>query len=297
MNLEYLKSFYETVNQNSISKAAKELHLTQPALSLQLKNLEKELNAKLLIRSNKGVSLTDEGQVVYDYANTLLSIQGNIKRDLINLKQEVPTLIIGSCKSVGEYALPCSIYTFKKLHKEVDINMQVSNSISVLNQLKNHEINIGIIQIDAVDYDDIVTKTIVSDELVLIGSYKKDSTKIDLEELKQIPIILREDDSGSKIILQKALKEKNIDINELNIIYSLNSIEAIKSSIISKKGFAFLPKLSIMQELKENWVSIIDINDLDISFEYFIASRKNYKFSSYEEDFIDFIISSKRGFC
>ncbi|WXR62445.1 LysR family transcriptional regulator [Peptostreptococcaceae bacterium AGR-M142] len=297
MNLEYLKSFYETVNQNSISKAAKELHLTQPALSLQLKNLEKELNAKLLIRSNKGVSLTDEGQVVYDYANTLLSIQGNIKRDLINLKQEVPTLIIGSCKSVGEYALPCSIYTFKKLHKEVDINMQVSNSISVLNQLKNHEINIGIIQIDAVDYDDIKTQKIVSDELVLIGSYKKDSTKIDLEELKQIPIILREDDSGSKIILQKALKEKNIDINELNIIYSLNSIEAIKSSIISKKGFAFLPKLSIMQELKENWVSIIDINDLDISFEYFIASRKNYKFSSYEEDFIDFIISSKRGFC
>ncbi|MCT4584211.1 MAG: LysR family transcriptional regulator [Peptostreptococcaceae bacterium] len=297
MNLEYLKSFYETVNQNSISKAAKELHLTQPALSLQLKNLEKELNAKLLIRSNKGVSLTDEGQVVYDYANTLLSIQGNIKRDLINLKQEIPTLIIGSCKSVGEYALPCSIYTFKKLHKEVDINMQVSNSISVLNQLKNHEINIGIIQIDAVDYDDIKTQTIVSDELVLIGSYKKDSTKIDLEELKQIPIILREDDSGSKIILQKALKEKNIDINELNIIYSLNSIEAIKSSIISKKGFAFLPKLSIMQELKENWVSIIGINDLDISFEYFIASRKNYKFSSYEEDFIDFIISSKRGFC
>ncbi len=297
MNLEYLKSFYETVNQNSISKAAKELHLTQPALSLQLKNLEKELNAKLLIRSNKGVSLTDEGQVVYDYANTLLSIQGNIKRDLINLKQEIPTLIIGSCKSVGEYALPCSIYTFKKLHKEVDINMQVSNSISVLNQLKNHEINIGIIQIDAVDYDDIKTQTIVSDELVLIGSYKKDSTKIDLEELKQIPIILREDDSGSKIILQKALKEKNIDINELNIIYSLNSIEAIKSSIISKKGFAFLPKLSIMQELKENWVSIIDINNLDISFEYFIASRKNYKYSSYEEDFIDFIISSKRGFC
>lgn len=297
MNLEYLKSFYETVNQNSISKAAKELHLTQPALSLQLKNLEKELNAKLLIRSNKGVSLTDEGQVVYDYANTLLSIQGNIKRDLINLKQEIPTLIIGSCKSVGEYALPCSIYTFKKLHKEVDINMQVSNSISVLNQLKNHEINIGIIQIDAIDYDDIKTQTIVSDELVLIGSYKKDSTKIDLEELKQIPIILREDDSGSKIILQKALKEKNIDINELNIIYSLNSIEAIKSSIISKKGFAFLPKLSIMQELKENWVSIIGINDLDISFEYFIASRKNYKFSSYEEDFIDFIISSKRGFC
>ena len=114
MNLEYLQSFYVTVKSNSISKAAENLHLTQPGLSMQLKNLEKELGVTLLNRSNKGVEMTEEGKVVFDYAHTILDIKGNIERDLKSLHETVPTLIIGSCKSVGEYALPCSIYTFKK---------------------------------------------------------------------------------------------------------------------------------------------------------------------------------------
>ena len=88
MNLEYLQSFYITVKYNSISKAAQILHMSQPGLSGQLKSLENELGAKLLVRSNKGVELTEEGEVVFNYAETLLSIQGNIKRDLSNLGQE-----------------------------------------------------------------------------------------------------------------------------------------------------------------------------------------------------------------
>lgn len=75
MNLDYLKSFYVTVKCNSISKAAKQLHLTQPGLSMQVQNLEDEVGAKLLIRSNKGVELTEEGKIVFEHATTMLSIQ------------------------------------------------------------------------------------------------------------------------------------------------------------------------------------------------------------------------------
>ena len=112
MNLEYLHSFYVTVKFNSISKAADKLHLTQPGLSIQLKNLEKDLGVTLLNRSNKGVEMTEEGKVIFDYAHTLLDMKGNIERDLKSLHEDVPTLIICSCKCVGEYALPCSIYKF-----------------------------------------------------------------------------------------------------------------------------------------------------------------------------------------
>lgn len=86
MNLQYLKAFYVTVKLDSISKAAKNLHLTQPGLSMQIQNLEKELGVTLLTRSNKGVELTEAGKVVFDYANTILSMQDNIERDLQNLK-------------------------------------------------------------------------------------------------------------------------------------------------------------------------------------------------------------------
>lgn len=296
MNLEYLQSFYMTVKYNSISKAAQILHLTQPGLSGQLKSLENELGVSLLNRSNKGVELTEEGKVVFNYADTLLSIQGNIKRDLINLHQDRPKLMIGACKSVGEYALPCSIFTFKHLHEEVDINMEAINSTEVIQKLQEHTINIGIVQHDP-NIDDIITEPIISDELLLVGNSDSSPKRISIEELKQIPLILRENNSGTRYVIEKSLKEKGVHIEDLNVIYSLNSPEAIKSSILAGKGFSFLPKVVIAQELKKQSIQTVQVEDLKISFHYYVASRKKYTFTEYEQMFVDFIISNKRGFC
>lgn len=296
MNFEYLKSFYVTVNYNSISKAAAALHLTQPGLSMQLKNLEQEFGARLLTRSNKGVELTEEGRIVFNYADTILSIKQNIQRDLKSLQQDNPKLIIGSCKNVGEYALPCSIYTFKKLYKEVDINMQVATSYEVIEKLLDHSFNIGIIQSPPED-DIVATIKIISDELILVGNTSKAKDTITLEELKKIPLILRENGSTTRALIRSAIKKKGIGEQELNIIYDLNSPEAIKSSISAGMGFSFLPKLIVRKELKEGTLRQLQIDDFKISFNYFIAYRKNYKFNAYEQKFVDFIISSKRGFC
>ncbi|GAB6150335.1 MULTISPECIES: LysR family transcriptional regulator [Clostridium] len=297
MNLEYLQSFYMTVKCNSISKAAKALHVTQPGLSMQLQNLEKELGVSLLNRSNKGVELTEEGKVVFDYANTMLSIQGNIERDLKSLQEEQQRLIIGSCKSVGEYALPCSIYTFKKFNKKVDINLDVSNSSEVIEKLRDHSINIGIIQYDPLDETQIITKTIISDELVLVANLDNTPEEISLDEVKNLPLILREKNSGTRYLLEEELTKHDLKIEDLNVIYSLNSPEAIKSSIMSGKGFSFLPRLVVKQELKECTLKTIKIKDFKVTFDYYIAFRKNYSFTEFEKMFVDFIVSRKRGFC
>ncbi|SHI72410.1 DNA-binding transcriptional regulator, LysR family [Clostridium amylolyticum] len=296
MNLEYLQSFYITVKYNSISKAAQILHLTQPGLSGQLKSLENELGVSLLNRSNKGVELTEEGKVVFNYADTLLSIQGNIKRDLTNLHKDRPKLMIGTCKSVGEYALPCSIFTFKHKHEEVDIHMEVINSTEVIQRLQEHTINIGIIQHDPL-IDDISTEHIISDELLLVGNSLTSPKSISTENLKDIPLILREQGSGTRYVIEKSLKEKEIDIEDLNVIYDLNSPEAIKSSILSGKGFSFLPRLVVHQELKNQSLQIVEVDNLRISFGYYVAWRKKYTFTEHEQRFVDFIISNKRGFC
>lgn len=296
MNLEHLQAFYETVKCNSISKAAESLHLTQPGLSMQLKNLEKEFGARLLTRSNKGVELTEEGKVVFNYADTILSIKGNIERDLKNLQKDTPKLIIASCKSVGEYALPCSIYIFKKLYKEVDIDMKVINSTEVIQKLHDHTINIGIIQDDPMT-DDIIIKKVISDELILVGKNDNDKRTISIEELKKLPLILREKTSNARHLVETALKEKGVGIKDLNVIYDLNSPEAIKSSISAGNGFSFLPKLILQKELKQGILQAIDIEGIKINFDYNIAFRKNYTFTEYEKRFVDFIISNKRGFC
>lgn len=296
MNLQHLQSFHMTAKCNSISKAAAILHLTQPGLSMQLKNLESELGASLLIRSNKGVELTEEGKVVFNYADTILAIEGNIERDIKSVQQDRPKLIIGSCKSVGEYALPCSIFIFKKLYSELDINMEVANSTEVVEKLCNHSINIGIIQ-DLPNENSIATRYIASDELILVGQACNNKTIITIEELKKLPLILREKTSNARYLVENALQEKGVSTDELNVIYSLNSPEAIKSSVSAGKGFSFLPKLIVKNELKKVSLQHIQVDGIKIKFNYYLVFRKNYVFSSHEQIFVDFMLSNKRGFC
>ncbi|EOC99561.1 LysR family transcriptional regulator [Caldisalinibacter kiritimatiensis] len=296
MNLQYLKAFYVTVKANSISKAAKLLHLTQPGLSMQIQSLEKELQVNLLNRSNKGVELTEAGRVVFDYANTILSLQENIERDLENLKTDKKYLHIGSCKIVGEYALPCSIYIYKHDNKDVDINVEISNSSQVVENLLDRTVNIGIIQ-GNVDNKKIVTEKIASDRILLVTSLPLMKTNITTDELRKLPIIFREEGSETRKAVINFLNQYDMDIDDLNIIYELNSMEAIKSSVLAGKGVSFIPELTIKKELKDGALTKIDIEGNSIACSYYIAYRKDHELSVYEKDFISFIKSSKRGFC
>lgn len=296
MNLGHLRSFYITVKCNSISKAAKSLHLTQPGLSMQLQSLENEIGVSLLKRSPRGVELTNEGKMVFEYASTMLSLEDNIQRDLKRFQERKPSLLVGSCKSIGEYALPCSIYTFKQIHENIDISLNLDNSATIIKKLLDHDINIGIIQ-ECSAPDNIVMKPILSDNLILVGGYNEPINSINIDGLYNLPIILREEGSSTRGILESSLKKLNIDINDLNIRYSLNSQEAIKSSIISGRGFSFLPEISVRREIRDFSIKKINIPELTVDFNYYVAFRKDYTLSAHEQLFVDFLCSKKRCFC
>ncbi len=296
MNLQYLKSFYITVKLNSISKAAKELHLTQPGLSMQLQALEKELDSNLLIRSNRGVELTDAGKILFDYANTILSLQDNIQRDLSNFKTSKKELFLGACKSIGEHALPCSIYIFKNDHPDININFNIYNSQEVISRLKDQSINLGIIQED-ISEEGIVVELLGEDPILLVTSSSTQKKNLTLKELLEVPLISREKGSGTQRAIEEALNKHSISSKDLKIMYQLNSMEAIKSSVVSGKGMAFIPKLTIERELYEGTLQAIDVENLSINSSYYVIYRKKHPFSVYEEAFKKFLKSSSRGFC
>lgn len=296
MNLQYLRSYYVTVKLNSISKAAKRLHLTQPGLSMQIQSLEKDLGVTLLIRSNKGVELTEAGSIVFDYAETILSMHENIERDLKNLKDNKKGLLIGSCKAIGEFALPCSLYIFKQEHPRVNIQFDISNTEEVINKIKNRTINIGIIQ-GGSKAEELVVENITQDRLLLVASIPDMKEEISLEELKGLPLIFREAGSGARQTLKNILETQGVDLADLNVIYELNSMEAIKASVISGKGISFIPELTIKRELKDGLLKEIKVADLDFYSDYHVAYRRDRCLNSQELQFISFIRSSKRGFC
>ena len=296
MNLQYLNAFYVTVQLNSISKAAKKLHLTQPGLSMQIQSLEKELESTFLIRSNKGVELTEAGKILFEYANTILSMQNNIERDLQNLKSDKKELLIGSCKAVGEYALPCSIYIYKQDFKNVNIYFEINNTEDIIKNLLDRTINIGIVHGNTAA-DNIKTDKITTDRLLLVTPLPLIRDTISLNEFKKLPLIFREEGSGTRQTIKEALLPFDISIEDLNIIYELNSMEAIKTSVLSGKGISFIPELSIKRELRDADLREIKIEGLNISSEFFIAYREDHDLASYEKEFINFIKSSRRGFC
>lgn len=296
MNLQYLNAFYVTVQLNSISKAAKKLHLTQPGLSMQIQSLEKDLESILLIRSNRGVELTEAGKILFEYADTILSMQDNIERDLQNLKSDKKELLLGSCKAVGEYALPCSIYIYKQDFKDVNINFEIINTRDVIKNLLDRTINIGIIH-GQVEEENIKIDKIATDNLPLVTSLPLVKDTISLEEFRKLPLIFREEGSGTYETIKTGLQALDISTEDLNIIYELNSMEAIKTSVLSGKGISFIPELSIKRELRDGVLREIKVEGLDIVSEFFIAYRKDYDLTIYEKEFIRFIKSSKRGFC
>ena len=280
MNLQYLNAFYVTVQLNSISKAAKKLHLTQPGLSMQIQSLEKELESTFLIRSNKGVELTEAGKILFEYANTILSMQNNIERDLQNLKSDKKELLIGSCKAVGEYALPCSIYIYKQDFKNVNIYFEINNTEDIIKNLLDRTINIGIVH-GNIAAENIKTDKITTDRLLLVTPLPLIKDTISLGEFKKLPLIFREEGSGTRRTIEEALLPLDISIEDLNIIYELNSMEAIKTSVLSGKGISFIPELSIKRELRDADLREIKIEGFYISSEFFIAYREDHDLASY----------------
>ncbi|KJS84352.1 MAG: hypothetical protein JM58_10935 [Peptococcaceae bacterium BICA1-8] len=297
MNLEYLKTFFITVKSNSISKAARLLHMSQPGVSIQLQALEKELNVKLLLRSNKGVELTDAGQIVYDYAVSILSIQENVERQLDAFKKQRTELIVSSCTTVGCYALPCTLYLFKENYPQVNVLLNITNSNNVVNNILNGISKIGLIE-GSIYYPELLQTKITSDDLKLVASPDVfHINQVTRSEFLKLPLILREEGSGTRDVIISTLQKHDINIQQANIVMELSSTEAIKSAVIGGKGISILSQLAIKKELATGVLKEIQLADLSFAADYYIIQDSNICPKSVERNFTEFILSSQRGFC
>lgn len=285
-----LKVFDTVAKRLNFTKAANELNITQPAVTKHIKEIELNLNIKLFERNGTKIKLTKAGEILLKYTEEIFSVYQKMEFEIGQLQEKQKgTLRLGASTTIAQYVLPPILAEFRKRFPEIQLSLVIQNSEKIEDLLANNKIDVGLIEAQ------IKNRTFhyfpfMKDEIVLVSRQNHSiSTKnnIKLDDLKYIPLVFREPGSGTLETIDLALKSKNIKLNELNIEIQLGSTESIKSYVLHSNTLAFLSIQSILQELKNQTLIIIDIKNLVIerNFNFIIPEGEQSKLVNL---FIDF---------
>lgn len=267
-----LKVFYTVAKRLNFTKAAEELFITQPAVSKHIQEIENHFRVRLFERNGNKIKLTKAGGVLLHYCNQIFGIYSTLEFELNSFTETHKGILrIGASTTIAQYLLPPILADFHKRYSEIQISLIISNTEQIENALKNNEIDFGIVEGQAKNSSFKYTD-FVNDEIVLVTSVKNNFTAevINTEELKKIPMVLREPGSGTLEVIAHSLKPHNLKISDLICEMQLGSTESIKSYLTHSSCMAFLSIHSIINELRNNTLKIIDLENLNIirSFQF-----------------------------
>lgn len=304
MHLSQLELLCEIARVKSFSKAAKLLHLSQPAVSGQIHSIEDFYGAQLFERSSSGVALTEIGEVVYRYAKEILKLHDALEKEVDSLQQnEIQKLIIGASSTLGNYALPCSLWNFKEKYPSVQIKLEIKNAETVLSMLRDDQVHLALLEEESIKghLDNLVTQPVSSDELIVIAPPKspwinKDS--ITLEELKKAPFIIREQGSGILRVFEKVISAWGLNLDQLNVKAELSSIDAIKSTIEAGLGISICGRMAVRKEIRSGIIHPLIIEGKAIKINYLIVYKADKNINIAAKRFIRLLAGpGKTAFC
>lgn len=262
-----LKVFFVVAQRLNFTKAAEELYISQPAVSKHIQEIESHYKVKLFDRNGTRIKLTRAGVILLQQVEKLNRIYQDIDTELSALNNiESGQLRIGASTTAAQYYLPKYIASFKKKYPGIKIVLTTGNTEAVEYSLLEDRIDMGIVE-GASKRKAIAYTRIVKDEIVLctrVGNPALKKSSLKIEALHTLPLVLRESGSGSLDVLFAALKKAGSDPGMLSVEMELENSESIKSYLMNSDAYAFLSIHSILRELKENDLQIVDVKGLDI---------------------------------
>lgn len=257
MQIDSLKYFFEVAKLKSISKVANNSHISQPALSHQLLKIEQQLGVKLLERSNRGVELTKDGEILYKYARQILIAHKNLIEELSLRGDKKKDLNIATSGVAGNFLISNITMDVVKIFK--NFNLNISNNLSLEQQVSLLNNSADIIIGTEMIYDiDLVSNYIGTDKLILVS--KKNIAK---EKIEKLNIALLEE--GGSIQLN----------NIKNISLKTNSLRTIKNYLENNDTAAIVPKIIVEEELKNGEFIDLKYSDYEFKYDLFISYKKD----------------------
>jgi DNA-binding transcriptional LysR family regulator len=294
MNIDYLKTFREVVNLGSFSEVAKKLSITQPAVSFQVQKLEQQLGARLIDRTQRTITLTAAGKRLLRFAEAVGTEYEHLMSDLEEMREEISgDLLIAASTIPGEYLLPSLLSEFKKLHPAVRVQVDVSDSLTVINGVRESSYEVGFCGV-APQGRDLTFFKIADDEIVLIVAPEHPfagKDKIMLSEIKGEALIFREATSGTQRHLESALAGAGLDTAKWVPRMVLGTTQAVVAAVAAGAGIAFVSNLAIKQSLALGLVSQVGVSELRLSRDFYCVFRQERVVTRLLEEFLGFVRS------
>ena len=287
--------FSAVAEQQSFRKAAEELYLTQPAVSLQIKALEEDLGVQLFDRTGAHITLTEAGRVLLQYSKQVSSLLIQAERDIAALSGEhAGQLALGASTTIAQYVLPRLLGEFKRDNPRVHPTLISGNTEHIVSALEKQKIALGFIEGPARSRD-VKTEPFLEDELVLIVSTAHElaeRTAISCTELATMPLLMRERGSGTRQVIEMAVARQGVKRGSLQIVMELDSTEAIKSAVEAGLGIGFVSRWAIAKDMRlNNSFKIVDVEGLRIKREFFVAFASGPEQPGLAAEFHRFLIA------
>jgi len=292
MNIDHLKTFQEVVRLGSFSEVARKLAISQPAVSFQIQKLEHELGMRLIDRSQRAITLTAAGKRLLQFAESIEAERNHLQHDLEQMREEISgDLLIAASTIPGEFLLPALLASFKQRHPAVKIQVDISDSMTVIDRVRDNTYEVGFCGV-APEGQDLASFKVAGDEIVLIVFPEHPFARkgeISPDELEGEPLIFREATSGTQRSLESRLSRAGLDIKKFIPNLVLGSTQAVISAVAAGAGIAFVSNLAVKKNLTPGLVRQVGVRGLQLSRDFYCVYRQERVVSRLLEGFIDFI--------
>ena len=292
--------FLEVAANLSFSRAASILFISQPAVSKHVKALESHYQSALFDRTTHRIRLTQTGELLFKHLKDALEIQQKIQFDISTAVEDARAegnLKIGASTTVALYIIPSILSAYHRAQPLLNIQLMNRNSENITNALLNSEIDMGIVEVDK-KISSIAYTHFMSDEVIAVCSSRSkiaDYKEISADQLKQLPVAMRERGSGTLTALEKGLKMLHLSTNDLQIKVRLGGTEALKNFLLADECIGFLPKRSVTKELLKGELTALTIPGLKMERNFYFIQRQGAVQLSLNKHFIKFAHSFYNG--
>jgi DNA-binding transcriptional LysR family regulator len=264
MDLQKLRAFVAVAREGNVTRAAKQLSLSQPALSKQLAELEEALSAVLFDRLPRGMRLTAAGELLLRHAERIYAAERAAESEIAELNGlRMGRLSIGASTTIGSYLIPSVFGAFQRAHPEVRLELEIANTAAIQALVSDGRIDLGLTE-GNVPSEQFAVEIVHYDELVAVANCEHPllkKRKVFAAELAETPFICRERGSGSREVIEAALSERGVYITPA---MALGSTEAIKNAVAAGLGVAILSRLTVELELRAGCLAVLELRDFSL---------------------------------